>query len=311
MASWGEILNTVQHKEKGIDLLKLDKMRLEFLAELSKYRGRNVIAYYSGWMYRSGAEDVTINDKDMNAFMEVVHRLDKTKGLDLILHTPGGEIAATEQIINYLHSCFKDITVIIPQMAMSAGSIISVSCNEIIMGKQSCLGPFDPQLGGVACQSVLREFEIAKSELQQNPAALGLWQVIISKYHPTFLYSCAQAVALTDELADKILERVVADPKKRNAIKKAFNDNSESKIHGRHFSKAKLQKLGLNVINLEDDQTLQDLVLSVHHCYTVLLENVPITKCVENSLGARYLRMLQQPNSRPSKKENAKIGAPC
>jgi len=311
MASWGEILNTLRTKENGIDLIKLDKMRMQFLSNLAAYRKRNVIAYYSGWMYRPGAEDVTINDKDMNAFMEVVHRLDKTKGLDLILHTPGGEIAATEQIINYLHSCFDDITVIIPQMAMSAGSIISVSCKEIIMGKQSCLGPFDPQLGGVACQSVLREFENAKTELQQNPAALGLWQVIISKYPPTFLYSCAQAVALTDELADKILEKVVVEPEKRDSIKKAFNDNSESKIHSRHFSKAKLQKLGLNVKNLEDDQTLQDLVLSVHHCYTVLLENVLITKCVENSCGGRYLRMLQQPSIKPTKKENAKIEVPC
>lgn len=311
MACWGEILNAVQHKGTGVDFLKLDEMRMAYLADLSKYRNRNVIAYYSGWMYRPSAEDVSINDKDMNAFMEVVHRLDKTKGLDLILHTPGGEIAATEQIINYLHSCFQDITVIVPQMAMSAGSIISVSCNEIIMGKQSCLGPFDPQIGGVACQSVLKEFEIAKDELKHNPAALGLWQVIISKYHPTFLYSCAQAVALTDELADKILEKVVTDAGKRNAIKKAFNDNSESKIHSRHFSKVKLQKLGLNVKNLEDDQKLQDLVLSIHHCYTVLLENALITKCVENAIGGRYLRMLQQPPVKSKKNENAKIEVPC
>lgn len=299
MASWSELLNSVKVIQKGIhtiDLQKLDILRQQLLSELSAYRNRNIISYYSGWMYRPTAEDVSINDKDMNAFMEAVYKLDRTKGLDLILHTPGGEIAATEQIVNYLHSCFDDIKVIVPQMAMSAGAIISVSSNEIIMGKQSCLGPFDPQLGGVACQSVLKEFEDAKKDIQLNPSALGLWQVIISKYHPTFLYSCVQAVALTNELADKFLGKVVKDPNKLSDIKKAFNDNSESKLHSRHFSKAKLQKLGLNVTSLEDDQKLQDLVLTLHHCYTIFLEHTPITKCVENSIGGRYLRMLPQVN---------------
>lgn len=92
MASWGEILNAVHTKDNGIDLMKLDKMRMQYLSELATYRKRNAIAYYSGWMYRPGAEDTSINDKDMNAFMEVVHRLDKTKGLDLILHTQVGKL---------------------------------------------------------------------------------------------------------------------------------------------------------------------------------------------------------------------------
>lgn len=305
MASWSEILNQI-HKDNQINFSQLEDIRKQYLSDLATYRNRNVIAYYSGWMYRAGAEDVTINDKDINAFMEVVHNLDKTKGLDLILHTPGGEIAATEQIVNYLHSCFSDITVIVPQMAMSAGSIISVSCNEIIMGKESCLGPFDPQLGGVACQSVLKEFENAKLDIQNNPAALGLWQIIVNKYPPTFLYSCAQAVALTDELADKYLGKVVDDQGKLENIKKAFNDNTESKIHSRHFSKSKLQKLGLNVRSLEDDQALQDIVLSLHHCFVILLENVPITKCVENNIGGRYMRMLPQINSEQNKPNSEK-----
>ena len=296
MPSWSELLNMAKRggANSPVDLNFLEKERYKYLNALSEYRGRNIITYYSGWMFRPSAEDVSINDKDINAFMEVLHKLDKGKGLDLILHTPGGEISAAEQIINYLHSCFTDIKVIVPQMAMSAGSLISISCNEIIMGKQSCLGPFDPQLGGVACQSVLKEFENAKDELKTNPEALGLWQVIISKYPPTFLYSCHQAVELTKELANKLIDKIVTDKSKIEEIKKAFNDNSESKVHSRHISKTKLQKLGLNVTSLEDDQKLQDLILSLHHCYSIILEIAPVTKFVENHIGGRYLRMLNQ-----------------
>ena len=297
MPSRSEILNSILNDQNGtLDFLKLDNQRKDYLLQLSAYTNRNVIAYYSGWMSKGNAEDVSINDKDINAFMDTVHKLDKSKGLDLILHTPGGDIAATEQIINYLHSIFdNDIRAIIPQMAMSAGSLISVSCKEIIMGKQSCLGPFDPQMGGVACQSVIKEFEDAKEDIKNNPQSLGLWQVIVSKYHPTFLLACKQAVLLTNELTDKVLERTISNDDVREKIKGLFNDNSVSKLHSRHYSKEKVKKVGLNVIDLESDQKLQDLVLSLHHSYIITLEHSLITKIVENQIGSTYIRALPIP----------------
>ena len=227
----------------------------------------------------------------MNAFMEAVYKLPKEKGLDLLLHTPGGDIAATEQIIKYLHSIFKDdIRAIIPQMAMSAGSIISVSCREIIMGKQSCLGPFDPQLNGVPCQSALKEFTLAKEEVKENPHALGLWQTIISKYTPTFLLSCQQAIRLTDELADAILNRI-GDKTKIDKIKTTFGDNAQSKIHARHFSKDICREAGLNITDLENDPEMQDIILSIHHCYMIAFQQTAATKIVENNIGGRYMRI--------------------
>lgn len=187
MPSWSEIFNNFNKRQGNERISYLVKEKKQYLDEISRCTGRNVITYYSGWMQKPTAADVSINDKDMNAFMEAVYKLDKSKGVDLILHTPGGDIAATEKIIDYLHSIFKgDIRAIVPQMAMSAGSMIAVSCKEIMMGKQSCLGPFDPQIGGVACQSVLKEFEKAKEDIKQNPHALGLWQVMFAKYNPTF-----------------------------------------------------------------------------------------------------------------------------
>lgn len=296
MPSRNEILKFISNENGTLDVVKLDNQRKYYLQELSAYTNRNVITYYSGWMSKRNVEDVSINDKDINAFMDTIHKLDKSKGLDLILHTPGGDIAATEQIINYLHSIFNnDIRAIIPQMAMSAGSLISVSCKEIIMGKQSCLGPFDPQMGGVACQSVIKEFEDAKEDIRNNPQSLGLWQVIVSKYHPTFLLACKQAVLLTNELTNKVLKRNIANKNVRGRIKKLFNDNSVSKLHSRHYSKEKVKKVGLNVIDLESDPKLQDLVLSLHHSYLITLENSLITKIVENQFGSAHIRALPIP----------------
>jgi ClpP class serine protease len=73
------------------------------------------------------------------------------KGLNLILHTPGGSISATESIVDYLHRMFQeDIIAIIPQIAMLAGTMIACSCRKILMAKHANLGPIDPHLRG--CQ---------------------------------------------------------------------------------------------------------------------------------------------------------------
>ena len=118
----------------------------EYVNCLYHYTGRNVIVYYSGWLSVGGGLPVEINDLDMNGFMAMTHGLNFDKGLDLILHTPGGDVAATESIINYLYKIFDgNIRAIIPQLAMSGGTMIACSCKNIIMGKQSSLGPVDPQ----------------------------------------------------------------------------------------------------------------------------------------------------------------------
>ncbi len=155
MPNWGAVLNQISNEKNP-----LDKIRHKYLKTLFKYTDRNVIAYYSGFLQKGGIDHLSIDDSDKNAFMQAVNGLDKTKGLDLILHTPGGDIAATESIVHYLKQMFgNDIRAIIPQIAMSAGTMISLSCKTIIMGKQSNIGPIDPQFGGMSCAGVLEEFE--------------------------------------------------------------------------------------------------------------------------------------------------------
>lgn len=95
----------------------MDVVRREYLSKLHAHTGRNVIAYYSGFLSKPGVGQQEINDEDKNGFMMAVHRLDRSKGLDLILHTPGGNVASTQSIVHYLHQMFDDnIRAIVPQM---------------------------------------------------------------------------------------------------------------------------------------------------------------------------------------------------
>lgn len=299
MNSWSDLLNesqrliTPENPNAGVQYLGSKKK--ELIKALSEKTGRNTILYFSAFMHKQSNADACINDKDVNALMENIHKMNRSKGLDLILHTPGGDLAATEQIIHYLRSAFNgDVRAIIPQMAMSAGSMIAVSCKSIIMGRQSCLGPFDPQLNGVPCQSVVREFYNAVKDAEEHPASLGLWQAIISKLTPTFITQCQQADQLASELTEKILSDKRFDASVKDNIKTVFSQNSNSKIHNRHINRDKCKSTGLDIIELEQDQEMQDLVLGIHHACMILSEQSNILKIVENNIGGAYLMNVPQ-----------------
>jgi len=295
MPEWSSILNeiTLYSSDPNQQMAFLEQKRLDYLKKISEKTGRNVITYYSGWLVKPELADIVINDNDKNAFMQAVYKLDKNKGLDLILHTPGGDIAATESIVDYLHSIFKDdIRAIIPQLAMSAGTMIALSCSSIMMGKQSSLGPIDPQYRGISCQEALDEFEKAKQEVKADLSCLGLWQQRISSYTPTFLISCANAIDWSKSLAEQWINN---NPKikdeNKSEILKEFEEHSQSKSHSRHLSLEKCKQVGLNIEEMEKDNELQDFILSLHHCYMILFGMSCITKAVENQIGSRYLKL--------------------
>lgn len=290
MGTWSQIFNERQN------ISPIDNLRKKYLSKLSKYTGRNVIAYYSGWLQKPGIAQTSIADDDMNAFMAVVNGLDVTKGLDLVLHTPGGDIAATEALVKYLKSFFgTDIRAIVPQLAMSAGTMIACSCKEIILGKHSNLGPIDPQFRGIPCQGVIEEFDDAVAAVKRDPSNLPISQMIISKYHPTFIGECKKAIdwsqtMVKEWLSEGMFQGMPDNEQKAEVVARLLGSHVKHKTHSRHISPNECKEIGLNISMMENDQKLQDAILSVHHAFIISLseQNAPI-KIVENQKGARML----------------------
>ena len=82
-----------------------DQVRTKYLGQLEARVGRTVIAYYSGFLQKRTSDgrfhpECAITDLDMNGFMAVVHNVPRDRGLDLILHTPGGGTEATTRLLN-------------------------------------------------------------------------------------------------------------------------------------------------------------------------------------------------------------------
>ncbi|ETR66819.1 MAG: periplasmic serine protease (ClpP class) [Candidatus Magnetoglobus multicellularis str. Araruama] len=150
----------------------IDAIRHKYLKRLHNKTKRNIICYYSGWLQNPNVRGIEISDVDKNGFMNAIHGLNRSKGLDIILHTPGGEVAATESIVDYIRQMFgTDVRAIVPQLSMSAGTMIACSCKSIVLGTHSNLGPVDPQFGGIPAQGVVEEFRRAIEEIKKTLAA--------------------------------------------------------------------------------------------------------------------------------------------
>lgn len=298
MATFGQILEQIQNEQRSSPT---DRVRRKCLQQLHELTGRNVVVYYSGWLQKQGPENfsnVMINDEDKHGFMAAFAGLNFSKGLDLILHTPGGEVAATESIIDYLRSKFgRDIRAIVPQISMSGGTMMALAAREIVMGHHSNLGPIDPQIGGRPAIAILAEFEKARADIATNPTHALLWQPILQQYTPTLLSSAEQAIKWTKEIGAKALRegRFHGDPdaeSKSSELVEFLISHDLHRAHGRHLHRGELSQRGLNILELEADDKLQDAVLSVHHSCMLTVGNTQAAKLIENHLGVAHVKVI-------------------
>ena len=293
MGNWSNILQEIQNTKS-----QFDSVRKKYLEKLSSLTNRNIISYYSSWLTKPSVPNLDISDADLTGFMTAVNGLDCSKGLDLILHTPGGDPAASESIVNYLRTKFNnDIRVIVPQLAMSAGTMIACAGKEIIMGKQSSLGPIDPQFGGIPAYNIKMEFEEARQDLAKHPENANYWAIKLQQYPAAFMKSAIDAIELSSELVGNWLGTCMFDSKTDSGlistIVTALNEHDNSKVHNRHFSSDFCKQIGLKITMMEEDDDLQDAILSLHHAYMITLDATMALKIIENQNGVSLISNLQ------------------
>ena len=293
MPSWREVAREIEGTKVE---QAIDQVRTSYLHKLHEREGKNVIAYYSGWLFRpKGPPVMAVNDGDKNALMSVVQGLDRSKGLDLILHTPGGDVAATESLVDYLRQMFgTNMRAIVPQISMSAGTMMACACQSILMGKQSNLGPIDPQINGIPAAGVVAEFKRAIKEVKRDPQSTPIWQAIVGKYPATYLQGCERAVKWAREVTmDWLRTGMFADDPDPAAraedVTLQLIDDETQLNHARHIHIEKLKEIGLRIEQLEDDDELQDLVLTIHHCYMHTFNSTNAVKMIENHKGVRVV----------------------
>lgn len=248
-----------------------------------------------------------ITREDLDGFMAVLHGADCSKGLALILHTPGGQANATETIVAYLRSKFSEIDAIVPTFAMSAGTLMALASDRVYMGRQSQLGPIDPQLsvGGksLSAKAVVEQFGLARNEILGDPStgsagdinAAHLWAPVLATIGPSLLQEARDALDYSEGMAAKWLAAHMlageADPvASGKEVAAYFNDATIHKSHGRRIDRAEAASKGIRTVDLEGDQDLQDDVMTAYHCMQISFLNTPIVKMIVGSNQQRWFK---------------------
>ena len=96
-----------------------------------------------------------IDVEDSEQVLRAIRLTPDTVPIDLVAHTPGGLVLASEQIARALHRHPAKVTVLVPHYAMSGGTLLALAADEIVMDENAVLGPVDPQVGQWPAASVI------------------------------------------------------------------------------------------------------------------------------------------------------------
>lgn len=303
MPTRSDILFQIRDAERQGYSNPYDTIRRHYMNVLHNYTGRNIILYSTAWTQGKGtSQNRSITNSDVHAFMEVIYGLDSDE-LDLILHSPGGSPVATEQIVDYIRAKFSDVRVFVPQAAMSAATLLCCAADEVVMGTHSSLGPIDPQFTvrtpngprQVGAHAVLSQFERARGEVDSQ-SELSAWLPILQQYSPGFLSECEDAIDLSKSLAKEwATKHMHASGSHKEALAEQMSsflsDRSQFMNHGRRISRSQARDNGFNVSALEDDQDLQDHILSIFHATMHSHQNKPLVKILENHRGRNVMEV--------------------
>jgi len=148
-----------------------DRTRRNLLRRLEQERGSRVITLIhrqegSGIFGLAFGRYIDIDDSEQ--LLRAIRLTPDEMPIDLLLHTPGGLVLASDQIAYALKRHSGRITVIVPHYAMSGGTLVALAADEILMDPDAVLGPVDPQLGSLPrgswpAASILKALE------QENP----------------------------------------------------------------------------------------------------------------------------------------------
>ena len=231
-----------------------------FYQKIEAERNSKVIAYVTG--DRQGME-TRIGADTPDIFLEHLDAIGKVNRLSFILYTRGGDTLAAWNIVNLLREFCNELEIIVPNKCRSAGTLMSLGANRIIMTKQATLGPIDPSITRsmspiipgtnppqqlpISVESVKGYFSLLKEEFgAKGDAAISAAYTKLADYiHPLVFGDVYRTQKQIQMLAEKLLRMSYYDKKKIKSIVSFLCSDSGS--HDYTISRTEAKNLGLHI----------------------------------------------------------------
>lgn len=226
--------------------------RQAHIRSLRSETGAHLLCYVSG-------ANTQISRDDTAAFVDMLHNVPAGQPVDLLIHTPGGDIDAAEKLVMLLRAKVGDegvLRIIVPDYAKSAGTLMALGANKIVMSDTSELGTIDPQIwlkdgrGNEICHSVLNYLDAFKEcaeELRKKPTDLAA-RIMFEKFDPTTLRKFNAVKNRARTFAENQLKRRGCNWSK---IASELMNTEKYPSHGQTIGWNEAQSIGLDIEYLE------------------------------------------------------------
>ncbi len=217
---------------------------------------------------------------------------EKKSTMAIVFQTPGGVVEVVERMVSTIRNFYKEVIVIVPDQAMSAGTVFALSADTIMMDYFSRLGPIDPQIFKedklVPALSYLKQYEKLNEKAAEGNLTTAEY-AMIQKLDVGELYQFEQARELSVELLEKWLsqykfknwketettEKEVTDEMKKKRAKeiaRKLNDPNRWHSHGRGIDIYTL----VNELNLkiEDYSKKEELNVGIKKYFSLLMDYI-------------------------------------
>ena len=245
-----------------------------FHAIESHLDGRSLVTLFTSFSHVAA-----INDDDCDILQSVLQCLDLSKGLVLMISSPGGDGLAAERIVNTCrsYSGTGDYWAIVPGKAKSAATIICMGASKILMAAPSELGPVDPQIvkeengvrRGFSAYGLVQGYDRLFKEAVGASGHLEPYIQQLANYDDREINSHRSVMALSESIAVRVLSSGMLNGKSDAEIKAAINvfldPEAGTLAHGRPIFATEAKMCGLKIEDLDVQKPLWE---NIHELYT-------------------------------------------
>jgi ClpP class serine protease len=233
--------------------------RRALLEKVEKQRNSRAVLYVTG---DRPAQETIIHSEVFDTFVDHLDAIGVTKRISLILYTRGGDGMAAWSLFNLLRMFCDELEVIVPLKAHSAGTMMAIGADRIIMTKQATLSPIDPSINHplgpqvmgaplgtrtqVSVEAIKGYLDLAESTIgKERPSEMS--QVLLDlarQVHPLVLGETNRRRQQTQSLAERLLSHVRSADNRKKIISFLSSDSGS---HDYTLSRREAKTLGLPV----------------------------------------------------------------
>lgn len=248
--------------------------RKQLLVKLEEELKRPVVSFFTSFSY-----PVMIEDKDADMLEGLLQKMDLSRGLALVLNSPGGDGLTAERIINLCRSYSKtgEYLAIVPAKAKSATTMICFGSSKIIMGPASELGPVDPQRIEVdpktkranwfSVFNIIKSYEDLFKRATKEKGNLEPYLQQLARYDSRVIEEMKAALSLSEDIAIKYLGSGMMKGLRNNKIKekiRIFLTPERTKAHGRPIYRDEAKRCGLKIEAKNVDEKIWQLIYELY-----------------------------------------------